>query len=250
MSRCYAIGDIHGQLEELVRAHERIRADRERTGDWDAPVIHLGDLVDRGPESSGVIEYLLMGLAAGEPWITLKGNHDAMFLLFLTDPHAHPAGLREGLDWLDPRLGGAMTLASYWVATAGRDLDSVAADARATVPAAHREFIEALPLWHETADAIFVHAGIRPGVPLALQTEEDLTWIRAGFLDDETDHGRLVIHGHTVVEAPEHRGNRVDLDTGAGYGRPLTAAVVEERDVSILTDAGREPLRPGPRRRR
>ncbi len=245
MTRVYAIGDVHGHLDELVRAHRRVAADRRGTGDLEAPVVHLGDLVDRGPESAEVIEYLLMGLAAGEPWVTLRGNHDEMFLLFLEDPLAHPPGLRAGLTWLDRRLGGRATLASYWVdASEGRDPATVAAEARARVPIAHQEFLAALPYSFETTDAIFVHAGIRPGVPLARQSPEDLTWIRKGFLDDWTDHGRLVVHGHTVVDRPEHRGNRVNIDTGAGYGQPLTAVVLEGRDVWVLTEAGRVPLRP------
>lgn len=244
MSRAYAIGDVHGHLGQLVLAHRRVLRDRERTGDADAPLIHLGDLVDRGPESAEVLEFLLMGLAAGEPWVSLKGNHDAMFELFLEDPFARDPGLREGLDYLDPRLGGARTLASYFVPTDRRGLAEIAAEARARVPMAHREFLAALPYVFETHQAIFVHAGIRPGVPLALQSPTDLTWIRKGFLDDWTDHGRLVVHGHTVVERPEHHGNRVNIDTGAGYGEPLTAVVVEGRDVWVLTDEGRTSLLP------
>lgn len=243
MIRTYAIGDVHGQLDALAAAHARIRADRERAGDGEALVVHLGDLTDRGPASAEVIEFLLMGLAQGEPWLTLKGNHDGMFLRFLDDPRSHDPGLREGIEWLDAPLGGAATLASYGVAVEGRDLDAVVADARARVPLAHREFLEALPLWHATPEVLFVHAGIRPGVPLERQTEQDLTWIRKGFLDSRADHGRLVVHGHTVVDAPTHYGNRVALDTGAGYGDPLTAAVVEGREVFVLTDDGRQLLR-------
>lgn len=243
--RAYAIGDVHGQLGALAAAHARVALDRALTGDAGAPVVHVGDLVDRGPESAEVIEYLLMGLAAGEPWVTLRGNHDAMFLQFLLDPLAHDPGLRADLDWLDPRLGGARTLASYGIEAGDRDLGEVAAEARARVPEAHREFLEALPLHFETPDVLFVHAGIRPGVPLAQQTAQDLTWIRKGFLDDATDHGRLVIHGHTIVERPEHHGNRVDIDTGAGQGHALTAVVVEGRDVFVLAEGrGRVPLLP------
>ena len=243
--RAYAIGDVHGQLGALAAAHARVALDRALTGDAGAPVVHVGDLVDRGPESAEVIEFLLMGLAAGEPWVTLRGNHDAMFLLFLLAPSAHDPGLRDDMGYLDRRIGGARTLASYGVQAEGRrDLPAVAAEALARVPEGHREFLEALPLWFESPDVIFVHAGIRPGIPLARQTPQDLTWIRKGFLDDDTDHGRLVVHGHTVVDAPEHHGNRVDIDTGAGYGRPLTAVVVEGRDVWILTDGGRRRLPP------
>jgi serine/threonine protein phosphatase 1 len=245
VTRVYAIGDVHGRLDELIEAHRRIAADRRGTGDLDAPVVHLGDLVDRGPESAEVVEYLLMGLAAGEPWVTLRGNHDAMFLLFLGDAQARDPGLRSDLTWLDPRLGGRQTLASYGVDVSDRRaVQAIADEARARVPVGHQEFLEALPLFHETTDAIFVHAGLRPGVPLARQAPVDLTWIRRGFLDDRTDHGRLVVHGHTVVDLPEHHGNRVNIDTGAGYGRPLTAVVVEGRDVWVLTEAGRVPLRP------
>lgn len=245
MTRVYAIGDVHGQLEELVRAHRRVAVDRRAWGDAEAPVVHLGDLVDRGPESAEVIEYLLMGLAAGEPWVTLRGNHDAMFLLFLNDPLARDPGLRPDLTWLDPRLGGRQTLASYGVDVSERlPPQAIADEARVRVPVGHQEFLEALPFFFETPDAIFVHAGLRPEVPLDRQLPIDLTWIRKGFLEDRADHGRLVVHGHTVVDVPEHRGNRVNIDTGAGYGRPLTAVVMEGRDVWVLTESGRVPLRP------
>lgn len=102
--RTYAIGDIHGHLALLDAAHARIAADRAATGDAAAPVVHLGDLVDRGPDSPGVIARLMEGIAAGEPWVVLKGNHDALFALFLDDPGAQDPGLRPDLSWLHPRL--------------------------------------------------------------------------------------------------------------------------------------------------
>ena len=249
MERTYAIGDVHGHLDQLTRAHARISADRARTGDDGASVVHLGDLVDRGPESAEVVEYLLMGQAAGAPWITLKGNHDHMFALFLGDATAHDPGLRLDLTWLDPRLGGLDTLASYGVgidagAGAGRDLADLWREAKARVPAAHRAFLAALPLCHRTRAAFLVHAGVRPGVPLDAQAPGDMMWIRQPFLDDPRDHGALVVHGHTVIDGPRHYGNRVNLDTGAGYGRGLTAAVIEGRDVWVLGDEGRIPLHP------
>lgn len=242
--RSYAIGDIHGQSGMLAAAHARIDADRARTGDADAPVIHLGDLVDRGPDAKGVIEMLMAGRRAGKPWIVLKGNHDRMFVEALARNARDPA-LRADLGYLSPAIGGRETLASYGVtgnflAGTARLLES----GRKAVPKAHLDFIDALPLFHLRGDCLFVHAGIRPGVPLEDQEEDDLLWIRDAFLLDTRDHGRLVVHGHTPVETPEHLGNRVALDTGAGFGRPLTAAVIEGRDVCVLTDTGRVPLRP------
>lgn len=243
--RTYAIGDIHGHRALLEAAHALIAADRAATGDAAAPVVHLGDLVDRGPDSRGVIEYLRRGIAAGEPWIVLKGNHDALFLDFLADPRAHPPALRRDLAWLHPRLGGAETLAAYGVRSpADRPLSAVWADAHSAVPAAHRAFLAGLPLMHRRGEIVFVHAGIRPGVPLEAQAGDDLMWIRDAFLEDPRDHGFLVVHGHTVTDRPEHRGNRVNLDTGAAYGGPLTAAVFEGRDAFLLTPRGRVPLRP------
>lgn len=239
----YAIGDIHGHIDLLKRAHDRIAADQARHGA--APIIHLGDLVDRGPDSRGVVEYLRAGMAAGENWLVIKGNHDRMFALYLTDIKAHDEGLRRDLSWLHPRLGGAETLASYGVINAaGRRLAPVFAEAVAAVPQAHRDFINALPTSHQRGEATFVHAGIRPGVALHKQTETDLVWIRDGFLNDTRDHGSLIVHGHTALDAPIHYGNRLNIDSGAAYGGPLTAVVIEGRTAFNLTDSGRVPLLP------
>ena len=241
--RAYAIGDIHGQLALLHRAHDRIAADMARHGP--APVVHVGDLVDRGPDSRGVIDLLMQGIAEGRDWTVLKGNHDRLFSLFLTDPAAQDPGLRPELSWLHPRLGGAETLASYGVrAAADRPIAPVHAEALAAVPAAHRRFLETLPTWHRLGDILFVHAGLRPGIAIEDQTETDLLWIRQAFLEDPRDHGPLIVHGHTALDAPTHYGNRVNIDSSAGYGGPLTAIALEGREVFLLTDQGRVPLRP------
>ncbi len=167
-----------------------------------------------------------------------------MFLTFLREGAVHDAGLSAAKTWLHPALGGTATLASYGVDAHRRPLGLVQAEARAAVPAAHVAFMAERPLWHEASEVLFVHAGIRPGLPLGEQAEDDLVWIRDGFLEDDTRHPWLVVHGHTVVEAPTHFGNRVALDAGAGFGRPLVAAVFEGREGFLLTSAGRAPLRP------
>ncbi|MFM2357128.1 MAG: hypothetical protein RLZZ528_2864 [Pseudomonadota bacterium] len=238
----YAIGDIHGHLDKLAEAHDRIAADRRRSGS-DAPVIHVGDLVDRGPDSSGVIDFLIAGQARGEPWIVLKGNHDRLFGGFLSAPGWRDPGLRPDLHWFDPRLGGVATLASYGVAASlGGDDAAIRAEALARVPLAHRIFLDRLPLHHLRGQALFVHAGVRPGVDLRDQTEDDLVWIRKGFLDDTRDHGALIVHGHTAIDRATHHGNRLNIDSGAAYGGPLSVVHVSGRAASLVTDAGRVPL--------
>lgn len=241
--RSYAIGDIHGHLDLLKGAHDLIANDQAVHGA--APVIHLGDLVDRGPDSRGVVEYLRAAIAGGADWTVLKGNHDRMFSLFLEDAPQHDPGLRGDLAWLHPRLGGVATLASYGLHAPGdRPLAPVHAEARAGVPPEHVAFLAGLPTSHRLGEVLFVHAGIRPGVAIDAQSEDDLLWIRGSFLTDPRDHGPLIVHGHTAIDAPTHYGNRVNIDSSAAYGGPLTAIVIEGREVFHLTNAGRVPLRP------
>ncbi|NHB77878.1 metallophosphoesterase [Rhodobacter calidifons] len=237
----YAIGDIHGHLTLLQAAHELIAADMARHGP--GPVVHVGDVVDRGPDSRGVIDFLMAGIAEGRDWIVLKGNHDRMFTRFLRDPWEPEPGLRAELSWLHPRLGGSDTLRSYGVANAGdRPVAKVHAEALAAVPEAHRAFLAARPGLHLAGDCAFVHAGIRPGIALADQTETDLVWIREPFLSEGTSHGPLIVHGHTAIDAATHYGNRLNLDSGAAYGGPLSAVVIEGREAALLTPLGRRKL--------
>jgi serine/threonine protein phosphatase 1 len=239
--KTYAIGDIHGHLGLLQALHGLIADDMAKTGA--APIVHIGDLVDRGPDSAGVVEYLRSGIAGGADWVVLMGNHDRMFAGYLSAMDHHDSGLRRDLSWLHPRLGGAQTLASYGVKNpADRPLAPVWREAQAAVPAAHRDFLASLPAYHLRGQALFVHAGIRPGLPLQQQTQDDLVWIRHDFLDDPRDHGPLVVHGHTAIDAPTHYGNRVNIDSGAAYGGPLSAVVIEGRAVWQITPQGRVPL--------
>jgi diadenosine tetraphosphatase ApaH/serine/threonine PP2A family protein phosphatase len=238
----YAVGDIHGQLAQLDRALALIEAD----GGADAEIVFLGDLVDRGPDSRLVIERLMAGQAMGRNWHVLKGNHDRMFQLFARHGDQHDARILSGLGWLHPRLGGLTTLESYGIAEpATIPVEAAWAAARAAIPAAHLGFIDTMPLYKAHDRLLFVHAGIRPGVVLADQIEDDLVWIREPFLSHQGDHGWLVVHGHTALEQPHHFGNRVDLDGGAGYGRPIHPAVFEGTNCWLLTEQGRRALRSG-----
>lgn len=241
----YAIGDIHGQYEELLRAHERIADDRARYGGEGAEVVHLGDLVDRGPKSQEVIQHLIDGIAAGENWSSVLGNHDRLFLDFIRSGAVTDDRLRAGMHWLHDRMGGQDTLKSYGVSR--KLLEGISAFRRRAmeaVPDAHVAFLEARPTYLERDQLLFVHAGIMPGVPIEKQYEDDLVWIRDGFLEYDAPHPWLVVHGHTALDAPVHHGNRVNLDGGAAYGRPLAAAVFEGRECFLLTDEGRLKLEP------
>ncbi|UYV36923.1 serine/threonine protein phosphatase [Rhodobacteraceae bacterium D3-12] len=217
----YAIGDIHGQHEMLLDALTRIEAD----GGTAAPVVFLGDLVDRGPDSRAVIDTLLTGIDQGRDWTVLRGNHDQLFLDYLTSGQTTSPLIRSARPWFDKALGGSATLASYGVDMSLTGPELLAA-ARAAVPEAHRTFLASLPFHHTVGPLLFVHAGIRPGVALAAQSNDDLIWIREPFLSHSDPFDHLVVHGHTAVEMPRHYGNRINLDSGAGWGRPLTAAVI------------------------
>jgi len=237
----YAIGDIHGQLEMLEAALERIEAD----GGPDARIVFLGDYTDRGPDSRGVVELLRQGREQGRNWVTLMGNHDRMLSMFLEDYPRMDIQMKIGFHWLHPAIGGIETLASYGVDVVDGDRTRDVHDrARAAVPQNHLDFMDSLPSHHVEGDLLFIHAGIRPGVALKDQDIEDKIWIRREFLDHPDPHPWLVVHGHTQVQQPENHGNRVNLDSGAGYGRPLTAAVFDGRDVCVLSETGRVALLP------
>lgn len=235
----YAIGDIHGQLAALENALTLIEAD----GGPDAQIVFLGDYTDRGPDSKGVIDLLSSGQDAGRNWVFVKGNHDQMYSLFLqSPPQADPYMMVEHY-WLHPRLGGDTTLASYGVNASGtRRLKHVHQEALAAIPKRHIEFMAGLSINYQTDTQFFVHAGIRPGIPLDEQDEEDMIWIRQEFHNYHDKHPKLIIHGHTPVDEATHYGNRVNLDSGAGYGDPLSAVVFEGTKGWLLTHQGRVPL--------
>ena len=227
--RVYAVGDSHGCTAHLRDLHDAIlNDDGAAGGDIERRVlVYLGDYIDRGADSRGLIELLIEEPLSGFESVFLMGNHDAT-LLRLIEEGAAP------MSWM---LNGALeTLASYGVdpVTWAEGPAALRAAVMARLPATHLAFLRGLKLSHVEGDYFFAHAGIRPGVPFDAQAAEDLLWIREPFLDSTVDHGKVVVHGHTPVEAPEVRTNRIGIDTGAVYGGVLTALVLEGTERRFL----------------
>lgn len=210
----YAIGDVHGALHKLQALFARCE---QHAGGRAHKYVFLGDYVDRGSQSAEVVRFLiaLQAKMAGD-FVALMGNHEAM-LLAVAD------GAMPAEDWL--WQGGAATLRSYGV------------DAAADLPRDHLDWLRARPLTHDDGRRFFVHAGVDPQLPLDAQNDADLLWIREPFLTDSRDYGRLIVHGHTPLPdgVPDLHENRLNLDTGAVFGGPLTAAV--------FTDDATPPVR-------
>lgn len=226
-TRLYAIGDIHGRLDLLERAIAAIREDVARYG-GDALTVTLGDYVDRGPTSRGVIERLAQN-PFPTPYVALKGNHEGMLLDFLDDPDI-------GMHWR--MQGGEQTLQSYGVAVrplmVGKANVEAAERLRTAMPASHLAFLGSLKTSLLHGRFFLCHAGVRPGVPLEEQTEHDLLWIRGEFLKSKADFGKIVVHGHTPVAEPEVLANRINIDTGAFASGRLTGIVLEHDGYRFL----------------
>jgi len=227
-SRVYAIGDIHGRADLLAALHRMIRDDAAGRPVSRRVAVYVGDYIDRGPDSRAVIDLLLDAPLAGFESVHLLGNHEAFLLDFLDDAAIGP-------DWLFN--GGAETLASYGVESPwpfGDPLDRMQTEFRRRLPARHLTFLRGLRLSHVEGDYLFVHAGVRPGVPLDRQARDDLLWIRDEFLDSGTDLGKVVVHGHSIAHEPEQRANRIGIDTGAYMTGRLTCLVLEGADRRFL----------------
>ena len=220
--RVYAVGDIHGRDDLLGQLLVQIEEDNRSRGPSRTLIVFLGDLIDRGPASAGVIERLrLYAPEAIEPHFIL-GNHEEVLLRLLDGDSVLVR------DWL--RFGGAECAASYGldpVALGRMTSREAAARIREAIPAEHSRFLAGFDDTLRIDDYLFVHAGIRPGLPLASQAQSDLRWIRGPFLDCEHDHGFVVVHGHTITEEVDQRSNRIGIDTGAYASGKLTALGLE-----------------------
>jgi serine/threonine protein phosphatase 1 len=226
-TRIYAVGDIHGRADLLLDLVERIEEDLSRRPVANAVEVYLGDYIDRGIDSKAVIDILCRRLVDRKA-VCLRGNHEAMLEDFLQDPDVV-------YGWM--RLGALSTLTSYGV--------SIPTATQLVPPQIHRALCDALPRTHvlflrclrnmyRCGDYLFVHAGIRPGVPLDQQVQDDLIWIRDEFLHATTDHGCTVVHGHTPVSHPQVCSNRINIDTGAVFTGRLTCIVLEAGSILFL----------------
>lgn len=226
----YAIGDIHGESGKLDLLHSMIRVDASRRVAKRKVVVYLGDYVDRGRDCAGVVERLAGDPLPGFETVFLKGNHEEFLLHFLETGDTSSGWFHNG---------GLDTLGGYGVEVRGhslwrRDSGELRDALEEKLPSGHRQFLEALRLYHVEGDYLFVHAGIRPGRSLEDQTVADMLWIRNKFLDSEEDHGLMVVHGHTPRDLPEVRPNRIGIDTGACYGGKLTALALEGESRDFL----------------
>jgi len=230
--RVYAIGDLHGRVDLLQRLHAKIAEDAETAApETRNTIIYLGDYVDRGFNSKELIDFLLDHPLPGFAPVYLKGNHDEYFVNFIESSE-------DGGPWL--KYGGDATVYSYGVRISedvppDQRLDHIRGRLRETVPARHMAFLSQLKLAWTVGDFLFVHAGVHPDRPWDQQVSHDLLWIRDQFLESGRDFGKIVVHGHSVTEAPDVRVNRIGIDTGACYSNVLTCLVLEADSKRFLS---------------
>jgi serine/threonine protein phosphatase 1 len=228
-TRVFAVGDIHGRTDLLDALHAAIEADVAQSRPAEGKIIYLGDYVDRGPDSAGVLDRLLRKSPAGLERLLLKGNHEDILERFLAEPEAM-AG------WC--RLGGIQTMISYGVdvelEAARGGVRALARALRDRIPRDHLDMLGSLRTSASVGGYFFCHAGVRPGFALEQQLSRDLMWIRDEFLSSEADFGKVVVHGHTPVRDPEILSNRINIDTGAYRSGRLTCAVLEGTDIRLI----------------
>jgi serine/threonine protein phosphatase 1 len=226
--RIYAIGDIHGRVDLLDEILAKIDAHRARYPCDGYALVFVGDYVDRGPASRQVLERLICCVQTHQTAL-IKGNHEAYLQEFLKDPSVLG-------DWR--QYGALQTLISYGLKPSvnpnAEEQRELARELASVMPWTHKALLDALPTSFNSGDFFFAHAGIRPGVPLADQQEQDLLWIRDEFLLCEDDFGKIVVHGHTPVRQPDIRPNRINIDTGAYATGCLTCLVIERGNVEVL----------------
>jgi serine/threonine protein phosphatase 1 len=227
-TRIYAIGDIHGRLDLLESVIARIDADIGMRPVSNAVRVFLGDYIDRGPDSKRVLDRLV-NYCVTQPTVCLLGNHETFLREFLKNPDVLPV-------W--NLCGGLETLFSYGltpkIETDAQDQRDVASELDRILPSSHREFLNSLKQYFICGDFFFVHAGVRPGICLTKQSEDDLLWIREDFLFSEDYFGKVVVHGHTPVPEPDVRPNRINIDTGAYATGRLTCLVLETDTIGFI----------------
>ena|SRR6516164_5296192 len=226
--RIYAIGDVHGRADLLDEVFSRIDLDIESSSACHPIHVLLGDYLDRGPSSRSVLDCLI-DRGRSHDLVCLKGNHECYAIEFLRNP----AVLR---DWR--QVGGLETLISYGLEPSAApdktEQRRLAWALAAALPDTHRRFLFGLGASFSCGDFFFAHAGVKPGVPLARQHEEDLLWIRDDFLLSDEDFGKVVVHGHTPVIEPDIHRNRINIDTGAYATGKLTCLVIEQDAIFVL----------------
>jgi serine/threonine protein phosphatase 1 len=228
--RVYAVGDIHGCLDLLVRLTEMIREDDAARPSANTTIVFLGDLVDRGPDSRGVIDFLQSDRLAPMAAVVLGGNHDEVLVRVL-------AGERDAVSALH-RMGGRATALSYGISADEYDrgtFDDLTGLLIERVPPDHASFLRSLREWYAIGDYVFVHAGIRPGTPMNEQKAKDMRWIRDPFLNHAGDHGAVIVHGHTITGDAQLGLNRISIDTGAYASRKLTALGLQGAERWLLS---------------
>ncbi len=235
--RIYVIGDIHGCLAALETMQARIAADLVAHPYPKPLVIYLGDYMDRGPQCRGVLENLMAASTPALPARFLYGNHDNYIKLFLQDP----TGMHNcRFHWLDPVMGGNVTLASFGVPDATPERAEEMRDKfAAAIPQPHYDWLQACDRFVHIGGYFFTHAGVDPTRALNDQTEYDLMWIRKPFLTFKGEFGAVVVHGHTPVREVENHGNRIAVDTGVVFGRKLSCLVLEDDAQEVLEAGGR-----------
>ena len=230
-TRVYAVGDIHGSLVPLRLLRDAIHEHAEAHPIERKCLIYLGDYVDRGFDSRAVIELLVNDPLPGFEQVFLKGNHEDGMLRFLADGS-------NTLFWV--AYGGIATMVSYGVkppdpATDETEVTRARKELAKKLPPAHLDFFAKLEPYRIEGDYLFVHAGIRPGVPLDEQREEDLLWIREEFLRSTQEFGKCVVHGHSITRQADFQPNRIGIDTGAFASGTLTCLVLEDTKQDLLT---------------
>jgi serine/threonine protein phosphatase 1 len=240
IERIYAIGDVHGRLDLFARLIARIARDQEGRSPGAAKIILLGDIIDRGADGAAMVKGCMTLTTESDRFMVLKGNHEEMMV------QALDGDLKTYRAWLN--FGGRETLLGWGVDLAAVAADATKADLRRAAKTVGSEvltWLDRLPLYYQHEGFMFVHAGIRPAIPIQQQDPGDMLWITDDFLKSDLDHGMIVVHGHSVVDSgPDLRPNRIGIDTGAFRTNRLTAIRIERGNVWFANTGGANDFQP------